>query len=344
MHVLFCAARVETNISAALTKRFVMVNTHFDLVLSSICAQQQSISSFFPFTWRKTLSLVRTSCWLRFLWTLCGVPCFVHGYNRVPACYYMIELLVQTGKKNIFLSGWRVKVLFVCGFVGVHVFRLFKLGLLVHCKWKSRQTAVLQVCAVQNTSVMWMNPRNKRIALRHCPLTLCCLPGGLPWKCATNTSLSKAQTSQSFWLFRLLMGKRLSHTARRRRWVIGLIRCCALFKLIVKCFTSDFSTLITDWWIRSWLWVFNSCESWRILQLEMSARMLAISFTVIVSIIVQLVFILRLSFLTYSLQKLSARLRCRCSLSVSWWEFEFFNHLQQVIYQVLGLISISVFA
>lgn len=186
--------------------------------------------------------------------------------------------------------------------------RLLKLWLLVHCKWKSRQTAVLHVCVVQNRSVMLMNPWNKRIALRHCPLTLCCLPGGLPWKCATNTTLSKAQTSFSrsgflncSWANGWATQPEDAGESLNLVWYVAVL---FLNSQLVKCFT-DFITLITDEFSKSWLWVFNSGESRRILRLEMSARMLAISFTVIVSIIVQLVFILLLSSPTYSLQKLS---------------------------------------
>lgn len=47
---------------------------------------------------------------------------------------------------------------------------------------------------------MWLKSRREwiiaiRIAWRHCPLTLCCLPGGLPWTPAMSATLSKAQTS-----------------------------------------------------------------------------------------------------------------------------------------------------
>lgn len=49
-------------------------------------------------------------------------------------------------------------------------------------------------------SHMWLKSRLEwiiaiRIDWRHCPLTLCCLPGGLPWTSATSATLSKAQTS-----------------------------------------------------------------------------------------------------------------------------------------------------
>lgn len=49
-------------------------------------------------------------------------------------------------------------------------------------------------------SHMWLKIRLEwmiaiRIAWRHCPLTLCCLPGGLPWTSATSATQSKAQTS-----------------------------------------------------------------------------------------------------------------------------------------------------
>lgn len=86
---------------------------------------------------------------------------------------------------------------------------------ILKCYWRKWESPVGLLAKQQNESL----GGEKRIVLDYCPLTFCCLPGGLPWKIAMNTSLSKAQTSpRSFWQNSFLHSQWVN--CWRCRWVI----------------------------------------------------------------------------------------------------------------------------
>lgn len=66
-----------------------------------------------------------------------------------------------------------------------------------------------------------------RIAWRHCPLTLCCLPAGLLWTFAISATLSKAQTSA------VAQGKTALHALVGSS--VGAVWVLSLFKVRILC-------------------------------------------------------------------------------------------------------------
>lgn len=150
---------------------------------------------------------------------------------------------------------------------------------------------------IDNMQMKWWN---KRQSCRLCPLTVCYLPGGLPWKAAMSASLSKAQ-----------MAKQLSVCSRGRSqsaeppslkkgvscliFFISVNVLCSIF-LVVGLWWNDyhlafFQETDCDWFSMFWLWELHSCTSEKIFQCKTSARLSAVTFTVNISFTVHLVWL-----------------------------------------------------